>query len=102
MYVTIVTPDRTFSLGDGAPATHPHVSAATVRVGQIQADGRTDSEASSVSVSIQRVGGVEAFFFPPPVGASVSIYRSDTDALVVAGVLDRISIGDDINLSIKL
>jgi hypothetical protein len=103
MYVTITAPDRVFSIGDGSPATHTHIDAPGVTLGTINADGRTDSEAASVNATIDRVGGVEALFFPPPVGAEVGIYRSDTGALIVSGVLASIDAKDkEIAIEVKL
>ncbi len=103
MYVTITAPDRAFSIGDGSPATHTHIDAPGVTMGTINADGRTDSEAASVDVTIDRTGGVASLFFPPPVGAEVGIYRSDTGALIVSGVLASIAGTEkDITIEVKL
>lgn len=102
MYAMITAADRTFAIGEGAPAALRKIASATVTTGDIDADGRTDSEAASVTVSIERVGDVESLMFPPVIGAAVAVHESDTGALVVSGIIVRIRIDDQISLSVQL
>lgn len=103
MFVTITANDRTFSIGPGCPVDHRHFESPEVTAGGIIADARTDSEAGSVAINLELRGGIQAMFWPAPVGARVELRDSDTADLIAAGILKRIGIDpDSIGMQVQL
>lgn len=101
IYLTLTGP-RTFSVGAGAPNANARI-VTEVSMPPIRSDARIGSEPDSFDLDIALIPGLPDLFWPPPIGATISIYKARDGALIVAGTLIAISINTaSLQLTVQL